>query len=294
MEPSRRRLPPLNALRAFEVAGRRLNFRAAADELGVTQGAVAQQVRLLEDHLGVMLFNRLPRGLALTPQGALYLAEVTQAFDRLTEGTARLRAQSEAVTISVTPSFASKLLLPHLPALTAALPEVELRILATETLSDFDRDGVDIAVRLTLPPFPAGQETLRLFPQDLLAVASPHLIANRPLPLTFEQLAELPLLHDTHDHWSEFLQRGNARSSRPRAAFNQTALALDAALAGQGVALACRAFVQSDLQAGRLVQVSRTVQRVAADYYLIRKRSPAPRKAANAVWAWCAAQFVQS
>lgn len=93
MPVSRRSLPPLNALRAFEVAGRRLNFRSASDELGVTQGAVAQQVRLLEDHVGTVLFQRLPRGLALTPQGAAFLTEVTRAFDTLGDATEQLLAR---------------------------------------------------------------------------------------------------------------------------------------------------------------------------------------------------------
>lgn len=103
MTPSRRNLPPLNALRAFEVSGRRLNFRAAAEELGVTQGAVAQQVRALEEHLGVALFNRLSRGLSLTPWGMAYLVDVSRAFDTLAQATGQLQKRSEVVTISVTP-----------------------------------------------------------------------------------------------------------------------------------------------------------------------------------------------
>ena len=102
MPLSRRGLPSLNALRAFEAAGRKLSFRAAAEELGVTQGAVAQQIRALEDHLGIRLFNRLARGLSLTPQGAAWLADVTRAFDMLVESTDRLLARPDVVTISVT------------------------------------------------------------------------------------------------------------------------------------------------------------------------------------------------
>ena len=184
MPVSRRTLPPLNALRAFEVAGRKLNFRAAADELGVSQGAVAQQVRALEDHLGVALFHRLPRGLSLTPPGAAYLAGMTRAFDTMVDATAQLLARPEAITISVTPTFAAKALLPRLADLNAALPGVELRTVATEAVSDFDRDQIDIAVRLTRPPFPDGQEAILLFRQDLVAVASPRLIGNTPLPMT--------------------------------------------------------------------------------------------------------------
>lgn len=287
MSLSRRDLPPLNALRAFEVAGRRLNFRVAADELGVTQGAVAQQVRTLEAHLGLALFQRLPRGLALTPAGASYLADVSSALDTLGEATARLLARPDAVTISVTPTFAAKVLIPRLADFNAALPGVELRIVATEALSDFDRDQVDIAVRLTRPPFPATQEARLLLRLDLVAVASPHLIGQMTLPLEPEQLLELPLLHDAHGHWPAFLRTSG---KLPGAAFNQTALALDAALAGQGVAIAARAFVQADLDAGRLVQVAESALTTGPDYFLVRKRSVFPVEAVDSVWDCCVTQ----
>ncbi len=284
-----RKLPPLNALRAFEAAGRQRSFRAAADELNVTQGAVAQHVRGLEQHLGVALFQRLPRGLALTPPGAAYLADVSRAFDILTDSTGQLLARPNTVTISVTPTVAAKLLIPRLAEFHAALPEVELRTVATEALSDFDRDQVDIAVRMTRPPFPPDQQARLLFRQELVAVASPHLAKGLPLPLSLDQLRTLPLLHDAHDHWPAFLQSG---AKLPGTVFNQTALALDAAMAGQGVALACRAFVAADLEAGRLVQVTDATATMAPDYFLVCKRTPAPRKAVQAVWEWCANRLV--
>lgn len=283
MMKSRRSLPPLNALRAFEVSGRRLSFRAAADELGVTQGAVAQQVRALEEHLGLALFQRHPRGLQLTVLGAAYLAEVTRAFDTLADATGRLLVRPDTVTISVTPTVAAKLLIPRLGDLQAALPDVELRTVATEALSDFERDQVDIAVRLTRPPFAADLEAKLLFRQDLVAVASPRLVGNVTLPLSSEQLLALPLLHDAQGHWPTFLKTS---SKLPGAVFNQTTLALDAAMAGQGVALACKAFVAMDLAAGRLVQVAEAGT-LGPDFYLVRKRSAPVRQSVDAVWDWC-------
>ena len=197
------------------MAGRRLNFRAAADELGVTQGAVAQQVRALAAHLGLALFQRLPRGLALTLPGASYLADVTRAFDALGEATTQLLARPDAVTISVTPTFAARVLIPRLADFNAALPGVELRIVATEALSHFDRDQVDIAVRLTRPPFPATQEARLLFRQDLVAVASPHLVGKMTTPLVAEQLLDLSLLHDAHGHWPAFLRKAAGGGLQP-------------------------------------------------------------------------------
>lgn len=283
MMKSRRSLPPLNALRAFEVSGRRLSFRAAADELGVTQGAVAQQVRALEAHLGLALFQRHPRGLQLTLAGVTYLAEVTRAFDTLADATGRLLARPDTVTISVTPTVAAKLLIPRLGDLQAVLPDVELRTVATEALSDFERDQVDIAVRLTRPPFSADLEAQLLFRQDLVAVASPRLVGNMTLPLPIEQLRALPLLHDAHDHWATFLK---VSGKLPGAVFNQTTLALDAAVAGQGVALACKTFVAADLATGRLVQVAEA-GKLGADFYLVRKRSFSVNKSVEVVWHWC-------
>ncbi|ELY3098582.1 MULTISPECIES: LysR substrate-binding domain-containing protein [Serratia] len=277
-------LPPLNALRAFAISGRKESFRAAADEMCVTPGAVAQQVRALEQHLGITLFHRLPRGLALTPSGAAYLRDVTRAFDILTESTSKLLAQPNTVTISVTPTFAAKLLIPRLAEFHAELPEIELRTVATEALSDFERDQVDIAIRLTHMPFSSELETTLLFNQELVVVASPHLVRGLTLPLNVMQLQTLPLLHDMQNYWPFFLQ---SEEKQPGSAFNLTALALDAALAGQGVAVACRAFVNADIDAGRLVQVMDITKTLASSYFLVCKRAAAQRQIVRSVWEWC-------
>lgn len=280
-----RPLPPLNALRVFEVVGRKLNFRAAAEELYVTQGAVAQQIRTLESYFGFSLFQRLPRGVAFTPQGATYFAEVTRAFALLNEATAQLLMDPNKVTISVTPTFASKILLPQLVTLTTALPGIELRTVATETIADFDRDQVDIAVRFTQPPFPTAFETKLLFKQELVVVASPHLLTDISLPLSPERLQEWPLLHDDHQHWRSFF---GTNSKLVGAVFNQTTLAIEAAVAGQGMAIACYAFVQADIAAGRLLKVCDTQLLFEPSYYLVRKRVTTPRRAVDEVWQWCA------
>lgn len=281
---SRRKLPSLNALRAFETAGRKLSFRAAADELGVTQGAIAQQVRALEDHLKVTLFQRLPRGLSLTPEGTKYLVDITRAFDILAESTESLLDQPDRVTISVTPTIATKILIPRLGDLHAVLPDIDLCTLATESVSDFDRDQVDIAIRLTQKSFPENLEAQLLFRQELIAVASPDFIKDLTLPLELEQLMSMPLLHDAHDHWPKFL---NTNATLAGAVFNQTALAIDAALSGQGVALACRVFVDTDIQSGKLVQVTSETKTVEPSYYLVRKKTSHSNSTADKIWQWC-------
>lgn len=280
----RRRLPPLNALRAFEVSGRRLSFQAAADELGVTQGAVAQQVRALEDQLGIPLFHRLARGLALTPQGRDALADLTRAFDLIGGAVGRLNAGPARVTISVTPTVATRLLIPRLTELQNAIPTVSLHTIADEDLPDFERDDVDIAIGLAQPPFPPGLEAQLLIPQEVIALASPRLVAAADGPLEVSALRALPLLHHCQDHWPRFL---NLSGPLPGPHFNLTSLALDAAVAGQGVVVACRAFVQAELADGRLTQISNRTMLAEPSYYIVRKRQPHPIGATEAVWNWC-------
>ncbi|RBO81951.1 LysR substrate-binding domain-containing protein [Marinomonas aquiplantarum] len=284
----RRKLPALNSLRAFEVAGRCLSFRRAAEELGVTQGAVAQQVRSLEEHLGVLLFQRLPRGLALTPKGIVYLASLTRAFDVMGEATSIMVERSNTVTISVTPTFAAKLLIPRLGSLNTRFPDIELKTVATESISDFDADQIDIAVRLSKEPFASNLQAEPLFPQELVVVASPQLLEGQSVPLSLEMLQQFPLLHDAHNHWPTIL-RSNEKIAGAK--FNQTSLAIDAALAGQGVALVCRAFVAQELAFGRLVQLLDHSFFIKPDYFLVKKKDIQTSVAVSAVWQWCLDEF---
>lgn len=288
MRKNQTALPPMNALRTFAVAGRRLNFRAAAEELTVSQGAVAQQIRLLEQHLGQALFTRLPRGVALTSRGAIYHAEVSRAFDILRDATGQVNESDDSLTISVTPTFAAKLLIQSLPSLNTAFPGIKIRTIATVEVIDFDRDQVDIAVRETCPPFPAAHEAQLLFRQDFILVGSPHLLKDLPLPLTAETVRALPLLHDSYEHWQSYF--GTAERL-PGPVFNQISLAIDAALAGQGLAIVSRAFVQSDLTAGRLLDAGSAGGVSDRDYYLVRKRSQRARPMLDVVWSWCLETF---
>lgn len=281
-----RHLPPLNALRAFEVAGRHLNFRAAADELGVTQGAVAQQIRGLEDRMGFALFRRLPRGLALTEKGAAYLVDVRRAFEILVDATETARATPLALTISVTPSFAAKWLIPRLPAFTAALPGLDLRIFATEALADLEAGDVDLAVRQTRAQAAPGLIATRLFAQDLVMVASPHLIGDTALPIPPDSLTHFQLLHDPHDHWLRLLGRDCLRRVKTAIRFNQTTLAIDAAIAGQGITIASRFLVAAELAAGRLVEVGRPELDDPRDYYVVIPRKSRHADAVRQVADW--------
>jgi len=252
-----RSIPPLNSLKAFEAAGRHLNFRLAADELGVTQGAVAQHVRALEALLKLKLFERRARGLALTDEGRRYLPTVRRAFEMLAEATENLAPKDAVVTISATPSFATKWLVPRLGTFARDHPDIRVRLDASNTLANFQTDGVDIAIRQGKPPFGPGLTAEPLFASELIAVCHPDL-AIGPHPISRpEDLQHHVLLEDSHGQWPLFLESAlddHHMFDMKTMNFSQTSLAIDAALARQGVALTVRAFVDADLEANRLCQ----------------------------------------
>ncbi|MHA7773578.1 LysR substrate-binding domain-containing protein [Roseibium sp. M-1] len=275
MSRSNRPLPSLNGLKAFEAAARHLNFRMAAEELGVTQGAVAQHVRAIEADFDIKLFERLPKGLVLTGPGRRYSADIRRAFELISSATEELRPSALQVTISTTPTFASKWLIPRLSRLTEALPDLEVHIVAAERLARFSTDGVDIAVRYTNPPFGQGLEGKLLLRQEIVAVASPTLFGANDMPSTAEDLQDYPLLHDTHNFWPRFIEEaasGNTTRLIKNVSFNQTAHAIEAAIAGQGIALADFAFIEGDLKDGRLVLVSQKRIGGPADFHIVRPR----------------------
>lgn len=269
-----RRMPSLSGLKAFEASARHLNFRLAAEEMGVTQAAVAQQVRGLEAELGVKLFERLPRTLALTGAGRAYSVDVRRAFDILVRATEELKLHPVKLTISATPSFASRWLIPRLPDLTGLHSDLDLHILATERLSSFQTDGVDLAVRYGNPPFGPGLDYELLFEQEIIAVCSLSLLNKRGSPKTAQELQHYTLLHDAHNFWPEFLDGnlGNADTAFKGITFSQSSHAIEAAIAGQGIVLANRDFVSRDIVAGRLVQAIDGALHGRANFYLVWPR----------------------
>ncbi|MBD8687202.1 MULTISPECIES: transcriptional regulator GcvA [unclassified Rhizobium] len=292
MADDTKRLPPLNALRAFEAASRHLNFRLAAEELGVTQGAVAQQVRRLEAVLGLKLFDRQARTIALTEPGRSYVSNISRAFELISDATDALKPEPRHLTISVTPTFASRWLIPRLPEFTEVHPDIDLRILATDRVSNFQTDAVDLAVRYGRPPFGPGLVADLLFEQVLVAVASPLLIEKLGPPEELENLRNYALLHDSHDFWPQFLDAafpGGAVAAAKNIRFNQTSLAIEAAVAGQGLALASLLFVKHDLESRRLVQPFTMEMRTGADFYLVSLRKPRYPTAVREVRDWMSA-----
>ncbi|MBM3103726.1 LysR family transcriptional regulator [Pseudomonas sp. V1] len=286
-------LPSLNALRVFEVVARHLNFRLAAAELGVTQAAVAQQIRGLEASLDLRLFERMPRGLALTDAGLGYSGNIRSALAMINEATRLLRPQAAHLTVSVTPTFASKWLIPRLGSFALSYPDIDLRVLATDRLSHFSTDGVDIAVRYGNSAFGAGLNSELLMEQRIVAVASPTLFEGVAATVSFEQLQDFIMLHDAHNFWPQFLAELFPQHAQPTAKnlrFNQTSLAIEAAISGQGIALASAAFVHDDIVAGRLVQVFAQQLTVEKSFYLVWPRKIQQPESLSIVKDWLKTQ----
>ncbi|WP_323775686.1 LysR substrate-binding domain-containing protein [Leisingera sp.] len=239
------RLPNLNALRMFDAAARHLNFGRAAEELHLTQGAVAQQVRRLEADLGHKLFHRHARGLTLTDTGRSYHAPVSQALTLVRDATDKLAPAVQQVTLSVTPSFASKWLVPRLPEFEAAHPDIDLRVVAEESLTDFKRDGIGIAIRQGGKPQEGGLNSALLSLVDLVAVGPQDMALTLGDTPDLADLAQYTLIQDGHRHWDLLLRQEGLNATGRVLQFNQTALAMDAAMNGQGIALVPRIFLGS-------------------------------------------------
>src|SRR3989449_4676873 len=192
----RQRLPPLNALKAFEAAARHESFTRAAEELFVTQGAVSHQVKALEAELGIKLFNRERQRLVITEGGREYLTVLRDAFDRIAVGTERLlqRQNAGVLTVSTSPDFAAKWLVHRLGHFAEAHPEIDLRVSATLHHVDFAREEVDLAVRHGDGNWP-GLDTVRLSSEQLFAVCSPKLLSGRRRLNKLADILNFPLFH---------------------------------------------------------------------------------------------------
>jgi LysR family transcriptional regulator, glycine cleavage system transcriptional activator len=267
------RLPPLNALRAFEAAARHLSVKNAADELCVTPGAVSQMLKALELHLGVMLFKRMNRRISLTDAGQDYLPAIRNAFRQIAEATRRVATSADTgvLTVSVTPAFAAAWLVPRLRGFQDAYPEIDLQIVTGKALVDFLRDGVDVAVRHGLGRYP-GLRSERVFAVELVPIAAPTLVAQLGVPTAPIELTRWPQVHDAErKDWHLWFQAqgideiGGSRGP----AFDDPGLSLKAVLAGQGAGLLPAAMAALDLAEGRLVKLADVAWPEAFAYYLV-------------------------
>ena len=268
-----RKLPPLNALRAFEAAARQLSFTRAGQELHVTQAAISHQVKALEEWLGLALFRRRGRAIVLTENGQNYLAAVREGLDLLADATDRLtrRQESGILTVATLASFATAWLVPRLGRFRALHSDIDVRVAASDEMVDFGRDDVDLAIRYGSGDWP-GLEIVPLMTEDLFPVCSPALLQG-PHPLRHpEDLRYHTLLHDDmRETWRLWLLAAGVDGIDPDRGpgYNLSSLVIDAAVDGQGVALARSALVRNHLLAGRLVQPFELELPAEYAYYMV-------------------------
>lgn len=292
------RLPPLNALRAFEVAARHLSFTKAAEELHVTPAAVSQQVKTLEDFAGTPLFRRLTRALRLTDAGHAVLPLLREGFDKLSEAAQVLREREDerVLTVSVPPTFGAKWLVPRLDRFYRDHPELDLRLDATDRRVDFNEENVDVALRYGRGRYP-GLVSECLLPEVATPVCSPALLqAAHPLR-TPQDLRHHTLLHvqwmmesEVAPNWRMWLRAAGIddvpAERGPR--FNLESMAVQAAIDGQGVALVSGAPVAADLAEGRLVRPfpGEANQATQFCYYLVYPEGQLKRAKVAAFREW--------
>jgi LysR family glycine cleavage system transcriptional activator len=288
-----RRLPPLAALHAFEAAARNDGFQRAGAELHVSAGAIAHHVKQLEAWLGVPLFQRLPRGVALTAAGRRYAEALRPILNSLAEVSEAVRSQGDerVVTVSATQSFATRWLMPRLGSLRDQQPDIDLRVLASTHPADLARDGVDAAIRLGPGNYP-GLKVDAMQEEWFSAVCSPAFRAAATGLNTPADLPRYTLLHDEPEprvpdeiDWARWLHAcgvGYSGGSGPR--FSHTYLTLEAAAGGQGIAIAAEPLIAADLRMGRLVRLFTQRVRGPYRYYLLRATDARPLVQAFCDW----------
>ena len=291
-----RRIAPLNALRAFEAAARHLSFTKAAEELHVTPAAISHQIKALEDYCGTPLFRRLTRSLLLTDQGQAALPVLREGFDMLAAASLQLarRRDDNILTVSAAPSIAGKWLVTRLERFRARHPDIDVRLDATNRVTDFERDGVDLVIRYGGGNYP-GLHVEPLLSTSVFPVCSPDLLANGPPLNVPEDLAAHTLLHvdwasqnATWPSWRMWLLAAGVKGvdveRGPR--FNDAGLVMQTAIAGQGVALGTDILAADDLAAGRLVRLFEICVPVDFGYYIVipKEKTEIPKVAAFAGW----------
>lgn len=285
-----RRLPPLNSLRSFEAAGRHLSFTKAAAELAVTQAAVSHQVKALEEYLGVSLFIRLPRKLALTRAGETLLPVISGSLDEISHTVGAIKKEPGAAILSVrlAPSFAAKWLSPRLVAFRRGHPEIDLRLYHSNQPVDFRRSAIDLAVTygkgdwhdVVVDPV----LSINFFP-----VCAPAYIKNDK-PLTDpHNLRYYTLLHDgTYENWTDWLRLAGLGDINARRGpiMDDTNVLIQAAIDGQGVALGSTVFVAGHLRSKQLISPFDLVLESEFSYYIVCPETHLERPAVLAFRDW--------
>lgn len=239
----------LNTLTMFDAAARHLNFRLAAAELFLTQGAVAQRIRKLKQDLEVKLFFRHARGLELTDKGKAYHQSIRQALSLIKSATDELTGQQHPLTISAPPSVVTKWLMPRIAVFSERYPDINVRVTASEGITNFTTEDVDLAIRLGLPPEDPKLRHKQLEGMTLYAVCAPGLLSTVGNPVTLTDLSNHRLIEDSHQSWFRLL--GHAPKQVLK--LSHSHLAIDAAINRQGIALVPSFLLEQELAHSKLI-----------------------------------------
>jgi LysR family glycine cleavage system transcriptional activator len=289
------RLPPLNAIRAFEAAARLGGFARAANELNVTPAAVSHQVKSLEAHLGIPLFNRLSRGLELTSAGQELLPEISRGFAYFERAVGALSGGELAgrLTVNAAPSLATLWLVPRLETFIRAYPDVRFRLLAAHVAPDLNLGKVDIRIPYGAGKFP-GLKSRLLMRDTIFPVCAPSLLNHTPLR-RFSDLRDHTLLHDIDIDtdeptmtWSRWLRDAGLDEGAPagHVEFGNSILLTEAAVRGQGVALGRMSLVRNHLETGRLVRPLKISRPGDYAYYFVTTEAGAERPRVKVFLDW--------
>jgi DNA-binding transcriptional LysR family regulator len=288
-------MPALDPLVGFESAARHLSFTKAGEELFLTQSAVSRQIKELEDQLGVPLFQRRHRALALTEAGHQFYAAAAQALATMRSATDRLRAHAgkKALSVTTTHSFAALWLIPRLAGFTRDHPGVDVRITAETKVQDLERDGLDLALRHG-PASLAGPNAIRLFGEKVFPVCSPRLLKKKPLEKPADLKNHVLLQYDDPDgrhpwlHWKTWLEVERIADLRPAGtlSFSGYEQIIPAAVAGHGVALGRSPLVKDLMRSGELVAPFRSSADPARAYFAILSKNAVGRPEVTAFVEW--------
>jgi len=293
-----RRLPPLNWLKAFETAGRHLNFTRAAEELGVTQAAVSQHVKALEEFFGMSLFRRSHQRLILTEAGQLFLPKLTGAFDLMASGTSEVLSHESdgGLTVRVPSSFSTKWLIPRLEKFHASHPGIDIRLTSLGQEANFSSDNVDLEIRNGRGDWKLLESKL-LIREEIFPVSSPDLFGDRERVWHHRDLARTTLLDvpGYAEGWDAWLDRVGAQSlsKHVSVSFDQSMMAIQAAISGMGVALGRSSLVEDEIRSGRLIAPFDAKLKASTAYYIVYppEFSDRPRIRAFRDWLLAEAQL---
>lgn len=291
---------PLNALRAFEAAGRRLSFVAAAEELHVTPAAISHHVKLLEDFVGTPLFVRRHRAIDITEAGRSFLAPLTESFRTIEDATTRMvdSLRCGPLRLRVASCLAAKWLMPRLNSFYRKHPEIELEVSVSSQIYQFNYNEMDAMVRLRSGEF-NGMSIEPFMTEFVAPVCTPEFLAQQKPVRSTKDLLRLPLLHDdnlsvvpTFPTWATWLRAAGVHTDDdlPGHRFDSSSMVLDATLEGRGVSLGRSALVSSDLEAGRLVRLSEFDYPVTHDYFLVYPHTTPKLRQIEALQNWLVAE----